>query len=389
MRVILFWGGVLSAILLTTLCVGCLPQPKPESLGYITVLTYNTHLFEGSRAQLPGVPFSRIFKGKYFIFDDEERQTQIEKNIRACGADIVALQEVWAVRRQTLLWEKLQDVYPYHFVAPQSEGIKDLFNTGFLNTSGLVLLSKYKFIGEPKFIEFNRSKFQANCGEIKPLKERAKCWQNNINDLQEYLARKGVITATVELRPGGPTIRLGISQTATGHGMEMVDSEQIAAETAKGETAASVIKSPAIMMGDFNVHARLQVEFDHLREKFAKYDAVDAYREVHPCDSEESMSADDYTIDREKSGLMQKFFEPNADPKMDRDRIDYVFVKKSGGGLELKPVEAEVIRNWKYQHEKKITERNWWKYPQEKELLDLSDHYPVKVKFIVTRTTTH
>ncbi len=86
---------------------------------------------------------------------------------------------------------------------------------------------------------------------------------------------------------------------------------------------------------------------------------------------------------------MQKFFEPNADSRIDRDRIDYVFVKKSGGGLELKPVEAEVIRNWKYQHEKKITERNWWKYPQEKELLDLSDHYPVKVKFIVTRSTTH
>ena len=375
MRVNLF-RAFLSVSLLATLCLGCLSQPKPESIGYITVLTYNTHLFEGSRAQLPGVPFSAIFKGKYFILDDEKRQTQIEEDIRNCGADIVALQEVWADHRQTRLWNKLKDVYPYYFVAPQSENITDLTKTGYLNTSGLVLLSKYKFIGEPKFFEFDRSAFQANCGRIKPLKEKAKCWQNNINDMQEYLARKGFITATVELRSGGPTIRLGISQTATGHDMEMVDAEKIAAETARGETGGSVIDSPAIMMGDFNVHARAEGQFDRLKKNFAKYDAVDAYREVHPCDSEERMSEDDYTTDRQKNELMQKFFKPSADPRMDRDRIDYVFVKKSGGGLELKPVEAEVIHDWKYQHTRK-------------KLFDLSDHYPVKVKLMVTRTTTH
>jgi endonuclease/exonuclease/phosphatase family metal-dependent hydrolase len=376
MRINLF-RAFLSVFLLATLCVGCLPQPKPESIGYITVLTYNTHLFEGSRAQLPGVPFSLIFKGKYFIFDDEKRQTQIEENIRKCGADIVALQEVWADHRQTRLWNKLKDVYPYHFVTSHSENITDLTKTGYLNTSGLVLLSKYKFIGEPKFVEFDRDAFQADCGQIKSLKEKAKCWQNNINDLQEYLARKSVITATVELRPGA-TIRLGIGQTATGHDMEMVDAEMIAAETVRGETGGSVIDSPAIMMGDFNVHARWEGQFDRLKKYFAKYDAVDAYREVHPCDYEERMSENDYTIDRQKNELIQKFFKPSADPKLDRDRIDYVFVKKSGGGLELKPVEAEVIHDWKYQHTSIFL----------KKLFDLSDHYPVKVKFMVTRTTT-
>ncbi len=344
----------LSLFLLATLCMDCLPRPKPESLGCITVLTYNTHLFGGSRATIPGVPVTFIKDGKAFVLDEGKRQTQIEKNIRICGADIVALQEVWADHRQEKLWKNLQDVYPYHFVPPQSENIIDFFKTGFKNTSGLVLLSKYKFIGEPKFLEFDRSKF-------KKLLDA------------ERAARKGVITATVELRPGGPTIRLGISQTATGEGMEMVDSEQIAEETAKGETGGSVIDSPAIMMGDFNVHARWQGEFDRLKQNFSKYDAVDAYREVHPCDSEELMSEDDYTIDRQKNALHQKFFKPSAYPKLDRDRIDYVFVKKSGVGLELKPVEAEVIRDWKYQHTKK-------------ELLDLSDHYPVKVKFKVTTT---
>jgi endonuclease/exonuclease/phosphatase family metal-dependent hydrolase len=159
--------------------------------------------------------------------------------------------------------------------------------------------------------------------------------------------------------------------------MEMVDAEKIAAETARGETGGSVIDSPAIMMGDFNVHARAGGQFDRLRKNFAKYDAVDAYREVHPCDNEERMSEGDYTTDWQKNELMRKFFKPNKDaPNMDRDRIDYVFVKKSGGGLELKPVEAEVIHDWKYQHTRK-------------KLFDLSDHYPLKVKFKVTRTTTH
>jgi len=355
MRVNLFRGAFVCVFLLAILClcVGCSPQPE-----YITVLTYNTHLFEGSRAVIPGVA-SAALKDKFFIFDDEKRQTQIEKNIRKCGAEIVALQEVWADHRQERLWKNLKDVYPYHFVAPQSENIKDFFKTGFLNTCGLVLLSKYKFIGEPKFFEFDRSKFKF--GEA------------------EYSARKGVITATVELRPGGPTIRLGISQTATGHGMEMVDSEKIAEETARGETGGSVIDRPAIMMGDFNVHARWEGQFDLLKRKFAKHDAIDAYREVHPCDSEEHMSEDDYTIDRQKNWLLQIFFKPSKDPRMDRDRIDYVFVKKSGGGLELKPVKAEVIHDWKYE----VVLKN-----RSKLSADLSDHYPVKVKFKLTHTTT-
>ncbi|MBN1381346.1 MAG: endonuclease/exonuclease/phosphatase family protein [Deltaproteobacteria bacterium] len=356
MRVNLFRGAFVSVILLATICLGCFHQLGSESLGYITVLTYNTHLFEGSRAAIPGVPVSFFKEGKFFIFDDNKRQKQIEKNIRKCGADIVALQEVWADHRQERLWKNLKNVYPYHFVAPQSENIKDLLKTGYKNTCGLVLLSKYKFIGQPKFFEFDRSRF------------------TKILD-PERLARKGVITATVELRPGGPTIRLGISQTASGNDMEMIDSEKVAEETVRGERGGRPIDSPAIMMGDFNVHARWEGQFDRLKEKFAKYDAVDAYREVHPCDSEERMSEDDYTIDRQKNELIQKFFKPSKDPRIDRDRIDYVFVKKSGGGLELKPVEAEVIHDWKYKHTRK-------------KLFDLSDHYPVKVKFMVTHTTT-
>jgi hypothetical protein len=59
-----------------------------------------------------------------------------------------------------------------------------------------------------------------------------------------------------------------------------------------------------------------------------------------------------------------------------------VFVKKSGGGLELSPIEAEVLRNWQYAYKWKIGP-GLKRIP--KALRDLSDHYPVKVKFQVTR----
>ena len=344
-----------------TLATSCRLSPASTEL---TVLTYNTHLFEGSRAVILGVA-SAAFKNKFFIFDDEKRAEKMLYKIVESRADIVALQEVWADGNQVWFCRQLKSVYPYCFVSGQKEDWKDRKKTGYLNTCGLVLLSKYKFIGEPKFFEFDRSKFSETF--------------LGVHTEEEYYARKGVITATVELRPGGPTIRLGISQTATGHDMENVDAEVIMARTTRDETGGSFIDSPAIMMGDFNVHAHWKGQFDMLKTTLSKYDAVDAYREVHPCDSEERMSEDDYTIDRQNNVLHQMFFQQSADLKLDRDRIDYVFFKKSGGGLELTPVEAEVLRDWKY-------EAVWKK--RVNLLADLSDHYPVKVKFKLTRTTT-
>ncbi len=68
------------------------------------------------------------------------------------------------------------------------------------------------------------------------------------------------------------------------------------------------------------------------------------------------------------SNLLHRLFNPpkRGEPGAPKC-IDYVFVKESGRGLELTPVKAEVIQDWK-------------------EILDLSDHYPVAVTFQVTRT---
>lgn len=48
-----------------------------------------------------------------YNYDDGGRRTQIVNRIRASGADIVALEEVWALWWQRWFREDLQDTYPY------------------------------------------------------------------------------------------------------------------------------------------------------------------------------------------------------------------------------------------------------------------------------------
>ena len=160
-------------------------------------------------------------------------------------------------------------------------------------------------------------------------------------------------------------MRVGITQTHTSHGEEERNVEQLAHMTT---TQGLFFDSPAIIMGDFNVHANIRNKA--LTDIFDKFHAEDAYRAVHP-----DMSERDYTIDRKNNALHRKFFGPSKDPRIDRDRIDYVFVRKSGAGLEVKPAGAAVLRDWTYPAT--------WKNGNQ---VDLSDHYPLKVRFEVTRT---
>ena len=117
---------------------------------------------------------------------------------------------------------------------------------------------------------------------------------------------------------------------------------------------------PAIMMGDLNIHRGKYGIMDQL---FRKAGAVDAYAQVA------DTAQDGNTINWFENKLMQYFWpdEDPADPDL-VDRIDYVYVKETGGGLKLVPKEAYVIRDWKYDDGSNPN-------------MDLSDHYPLVVKF--------
>jgi hypothetical protein len=122
---------------------------------------------------------------------------------------------------------------------------------------------------------------------------------------------------------------------------------------------------PAIMMGDFNIHAHKYGIMDRL---FGKAGAVDAYIEVH------GTGEGGETVNINENLLAKHFYLEEGHPWPPDDpymvgRIDYVYVKEWGGGLWLVPTEAYVIRDWTYYSD------------GAQELMDLSDHFPLFVKF--------
>jgi uncharacterized repeat protein (TIGR01451 family) len=180
----------------------------PNRAHNITVLTYNTHLFEDSAAALfrPGT-----------VHDDTTRRLAIVEKIRElcqdpCNdgcPDIVALQEVWGNRwtftdpsKLKTYWfsEELKDIYPY------SAKSGKLGCRGFLNVPGLsdgvVVLSKWPLTN----VTFD----QFPCFEY-----------YKAPNTSEYWARKGVLSAIVEIGDYGcgdpaQTVRLAGSHAFTG-----------------------------------------------------------------------------------------------------------------------------------------------------------------------------
>jgi endonuclease/exonuclease/phosphatase family metal-dependent hydrolase len=326
----------------------------------ITVLTYNTHLFGASSAEVGDWlknDLPRFFEGTLhertdpLVFEDDKRARLIVERIRNSGADIVGLQEVWASRRQGWFCDQLGDIYPYRYHPPEvafDPRILQIIRgspAGLVNsamgiissgktTSGLVLLSKYKL----KNVAFT------------PFPSRS---LKDIGD-EEFWAKKGVVTATVELWDGGPTFRLGVSHACTDvGGLQQPDMRQIAQLTCggSGNGESGGRNSPAIMMGDFNVNGVQPAMYDLMKSHFQQAGAMDAFKQVYPeikDDSDKTANVWD--------NLLYRLFNPRK-VKSSRapDILDYVFFRKSGGGLSVTPVEAEVLRDWSYK-----TNRGWW-----------------------------
>ncbi len=111
---------------------------------------------------------------------------------------------------------------------------------------------------------------------------------------------------------------------------------------------------PAIMMGDFNIHKNKYGIMDNI---FKRVDAVDAYVQVH------GSAVGGETIS--PTNLVYHHFWPG---ETNYSRIDYVYVKGSGNGALLDPVNAYVVRDWRLPTPPANNE-------------ELSDHYPLFVEF--------
>lgn len=319
----------------------------------LKVLTYNTHLFEGSTAA--------IYE-KSLIFDDGKRADCIIDRLRDLSADVVALQEVWGIGMQEKFVNKLKDVYSNSLHGPTPKPIHPWIFWVKRNSPGLILFSKHPLINGSNF-----SKYPRNPITIIPWKIA-----KEIRDDPEKAADKGVWVAKVVLNDR-KQFRIGITHCQTdigSNGHDAPNIKQLFSTTLLEPSGQS--SEHAIIMGDFNLHqhgdehaGKRQV----LNSVSTKYKTIDAYLAVPP-----DRRYGENTINILNNRLHQHFshgWEKNKDNEQwletNRDRIDYVFVKKGGSKWTLVPQKASVLEDWKYE--------------SPSGLMDLSDHYPLLVEF--------
>ena len=160
----------IATIVFASTC-GLSAEPKE-----LTVLTYNTHLFEGVN------PFVGQLLPRY---EDETRRQYISGEVAASGADIVALQEVWGNPWQQWFAETLKGVYPH--AAYVYSGCDTYVPTGLDSLSnGVLLLSKWP-LSSAKFERFPT--FFPSCAIVE-IAAHPEC---------ENWANKGVLTATADV----------------------------------------------------------------------------------------------------------------------------------------------------------------------------------------------
>ena len=276
----------------------------------LRILTFNAHLMENSNI----VVGAWVQNKKPVVFRDEDRHIYIVNKIRETGADIVALQEVWAKERMKRIQ---QDVgRPYEWCIAGADGdymfnyLPEFIISGIparAAGSGLVLLSKH------------------------PLHNvRWEIFQNP-HDSDERAASKGVLMATVGIGSG---IRLGITHAWTDAGDECSNISDLAKWTTEQHAGS------AVMMGDFNIHRRGDPDkFEKLNTIMNDAGAQDSWTLAHG-----SVIDGSETTDQAHCNLAQ-FFSPmrNTEPA---DCIDYVYVK-SHELTPLRVADAKVLKDWK------------------------------------------
>ena len=280
-------------------------QPRWATRRKLRLLTFNLHLMEDSNLEAGAA----LTGEKPVVFQDTTRRAHIIARIIDSGADIVALQEVWAATWMDLVIEHLARVYPHH-----CRGSKGAPARG---GSGIILLSKFP-ISDKAFSEFRGA-----------------------SDFQEKMATKGAIYATIDL-PEGVKIRVGCTHAWTdAGGDECANMKDLLGWTVTGRPAEDQTY-PAVMMGDFNVHRYGDPrKFGKLNEIMASGKAADSWNMVNPA----APARDAYTDDSRENNLAE-FFCPMRNTA-GGDCIDFVYLR-NGDTTALRPLSARVPRDWSY-----------------------------------------
>lgn len=295
----------------------------------LRVLTYNTHLMEGSN----------VAAGAWFaykqpvIFHDGLRHQYIVSRILNSGADIVALQEVWSENRMHQICAELKHKYPYSALGNTGNDslIADLYN--YLDHdipdraagSGVVLLSRYP-LSDVEFHVFDRP-----------------------TDKEELAASKGVLSAVATI--DGKRVQINMTHAWTDAGGPSCSNiEDLVAHRDRN--------LPALFLGDFNIHrVRDTAQVNRMNIILKEAGAEDAWTLVHGNQHVETSYTDDT-----RSNNLGQFFSPDRNTEAG-DCIDYVYVKNmkdTPTAAALRPFSATVLRDWKVNLDDKSRPDWYW-----------------------------
>jgi exonuclease III len=304
-------------------------KPQPIARQF-TFLTYNTHLFEGSLGELGGKIMDKLN-----VVADKARRLELVNRIKELQPDVVCLQEVWAKEIQKQLANELRQFFPHVYIVPDkgssSSILIDWLEDAVTNTSGLIVASQFPILN-PRFTMYT-----------------------NLKETPDSLAKKGALAFPISFpisKTRSTTVNIGTTHCPT----DISDAQKAVKILAELTVGKGEIDS--IISGDFNLHITKTDEYAELNQTMEQYGARDIIHDFLP-DLEECYT--EWTWGNTLSIAMGSM--AGVDNK---NRIDYVYFVPAWTANHLKPVEVKVFHDWKYHN-----------------IFDVSDHYPVFVKFEV------
>lgn len=312
-----------------------------EPTDEIKIMTYNTHLFAHSTAEIPF--------WENLTYDDDYRRNKIVERIGEISPDIVALEEVWATSNLDSISNDLKHIYPYNYKTPTFPLDPKIGN-------GLLLLSKFPITSKDKI------KFTNVTGE-------------------DGWSRKGALKSSLKLF-GDQQIEVVITHLSSNKQDYVSNVDQIM----KMFFGNNERLMPALLMGDFNMG--WEDNYKKLKNIVKEKGLVDIFEGINGEFTEKDIPKY-YTTNNQDNGL-DKIFRPTAADGP--DRLDYVFYANSRHSkFNLRPQELAVDHeSWKYNHTDRIecvpvgTTTRCRSLPDIINM-DLSDHYPTFVTIKVDR----
>jgi hypothetical protein len=356
--------------------LGILVYVEPRKVRQsLKVLTYNTHLFEGSMAVIP----AREYKGVELVFEDKLRGGELLRRIARLDPDVICLQEVWALAEQSELANSLEK-YPYVYLVPDNT-IQDYpwwaKLIDFLSI-GIIPLPVHLIIAQMGYVSFSqllRNTLSNTSGLLLASKVPFRNGSFTMyTDLQgeDALGKKGVIDATLMFPADSRTpayVRLATTHCPT----DTDDAQRVIRDVAAPKALADK-SMDRILLGDFNLHlSNTNGEYKPLNATLGRYGARDLVQDYIP-NLEQSYTewqADNsltWALDARSKGVKQ--------PSRGKDRIDFVYFAPREQGAYLQPKNVEIPHDW----EVRCSYDAFGKHFQS---LTVSDHYPVITTFDV------